>query len=96
MDLENDEIELIKKPKNMKEFKIAIFFSGLERSLASSAYNMRVDECRSSAYALKAFAGIPYGKFNETNLREIPKEIFDEYKQKLPLTLRDPHRGNSI
>ncbi len=86
MDLENDGIELIKKPKNMKEFKIAIFFSGLERSLASSAYNMRVDECRSSAYALKAFAGIPYGKFNETNLREIPKEIFDEYKQKLPLT----------
>ena len=68
----------------MKPYKIAIFFSGLERSLAGSAFNMRVDECRSAAYALKAYAGMPYGKFSETYLREVPREVFEQYKDKLP------------
>ena len=62
----------------MKPYKIAIFFSGIERTLAGSAFNMRVDECRSAAYALKAYAGMEYCKFNETNLRDVPvDEFFD-------------------
>lgn len=84
MDLLDDSYELIPNPASMKPFKIAIFFSGLERSLATSAFNMRVDECRSAAYALKAYAGMPYGKFKETNLREVPYEVFLEHKDKLP------------
>ena len=84
MDLRDDSYELIKKPQNMKPFKIAIFFSGLERSLAGSAFNMRVDECRSAAYALKAFADLPYGKFEETNLRDVPYEVYLKYKDSLP------------
>ncbi len=84
MDLKDDSYELIPTSKNMNPYKIAIFFSGLERSLAGSAFNMRVDECRSAAYALKAFSGMEYGKFSETNLREIPREIYEEYKERLP------------
>jgi galactokinase/galacturonokinase len=84
LDTRNDEYELIPQPANMKPYKFAIFFSGLERSLAGSAYNMRADECRSAAYALKAYAGIPYGKFNETNLRDVPREVYEEYKHLLP------------
>ena len=84
MDMQDDSYELIPNSPTMKPFKIAIFFSGLERSLAGSAFNMRVDECRSAAYALKAFAGMPYGKFDETNLRDVPREIFEQYKDKLP------------
>ena len=38
----------------MKPYDILIFFSGVERNLATSAFNMRVDELRSAAYALKA------------------------------------------
>jgi len=68
----------------MKPYKIAIFFSGIERTLAGSKFNMRVDECRSAAYALKAFAGMEYGKFNETHLREVPYETYLQYKDKLP------------
>jgi galactokinase/galacturonokinase len=45
---------------------------------------MRVDECRSAAYALKAYAGMEYGKFEETNLREVPYEVYLEHKDKLP------------
>ena len=84
MDMQDDSYELIPESPTMKPYKIAIFFSGLERSLAGSAFNMRVDECRSAAYALKAFAGMPYGKFDETNLRDVPREVFEQYKDKLP------------
>lgn len=84
MDMQDDSYELIPASPSMKPFAIAIFFSGLERSLASSKFNMRVDECRSAAYALKAFAGMEYGKFEETNLRDVPYEAYLRYRDKLP------------
>ncbi len=84
MDLQDDTYELIPQSAQMKPYRFAIFFSGLERSLAGSAFNMRVDECRSAAYALKAYAGMEYGKFEETNLRDVPVEVFHKYKDRLP------------
>ena len=84
MDMKDDSYELIPTAPSMKPFEIAIFFSGLERSLADSKFNMRVDECRSAAYALKAFSGMEYGKFEETNLRDVPYETYLEYKDRLP------------
>ena len=84
LDTKDDSYELIPQSANMKPYKFAIFFSGLERSLAGSAFNMRVDECRSAAYALKAYAGMEYGKFEETNLRDVPREVYDKYKDMLP------------
>ena len=88
MDLRDDSYELIPTHKDAKPYKFAIFFSGLERSLAGSAFNMRVDECRSAAYALKALSGMEYGKFEETNLRDVPREIYEQYKDRLPETWR--------
>ena len=84
LDTRDDSYELIPQSPSMKPYKFAIFFSGLERSLAGSAFNMRVDECKSAAYALKAYAGMPYGKFAETYLRDVPVEIFHQYKDRLP------------
>ena len=84
MDMEDDSYELIPQNPNMKPYKIAIFFSGIERTLAGSGFNMRVDECRSAAYALKAYAGMEYGKFEDTNLREVPRSIYEEFKDMLP------------
>ena len=84
MDMQNDRYELIPTPANMKPYKIAIIFSGLERSLVSSQFNMRVDECRAAAYALMAFSGRNYDKFKNTNLRDIPYETYLEYKDLLP------------
>lgn len=84
LDTKDDSFELIPTHPAMKPYKIAIFFSGIERTLAGSAFNMRVDEARSAAYALKAYAGLPYGKFAETNLRDIPAEVFRQYKDRLP------------
>ena len=84
LDTKDDSYELIPVHPSMKPYKIAVFFSGLERSLAGSKYNMRIDECKSAAYALMAYAGMDYGKFNETYLRDVPREVFEQYKDKLP------------
>lgn len=84
MDMKDDSYELIPTSASMKPYEIAIFFSGLERSLAGSKFNMRVDECRSAAYALKALSGMEYGKFEETNLRDVPYETYLAYKDRLP------------
>ena len=84
LDCKDDSYELIPTPVNMKPYKIAIFFSGLEHSLAGSKYNMRVDELRSGVYALQAFAGMEYGKFHEANARDVDFSIYQEYKDRLP------------
>ena len=88
LDTRDDSYELIPTSPDMKPYKIAIFFSGLERSLAGSKFNMRVDECRSAAYSLKAYAGMEYGKFPETNLRDVPYEVYQQYKDRLPENFR--------
>ena len=84
LDTLDDSYELIPVHPDMKPWKIAIFFSGIERTLAGSKFNMRVDECRSAGYALKAFSGMEYGKFNETFLRDVPFETYLQYRDKLP------------
>ena len=65
-------------------YKVAIFFSGLERSLKNSKYNLRQDECKAAAYALMGYAGMDYDTFANTRLRDVPFEVFEAYKDRLP------------
>ncbi|MCI7606914.1 MAG: hypothetical protein MSS69_09195, partial [Spirochaetales bacterium] len=93
MDSKDDTYRNIPSPGNMKPFKIGIFFSGLERNLATSAYNNRVDECKAAAFALYSYAvtdrrgdyNLTEGlKFKDMRLRNIPEEIFKEFGVRLP------------
>ena len=84
LDTKDDSYQLIPTPGNMSDYKIAIFFSGLERSLKNSKYNARVDECKAAAYALKAFSGMDYEKYEDTRLRDVPPEVFEAYQGRLP------------
>ena len=84
LDTLDDSLELIPTNPSMKPYKIAIFFSGLEHSLTGSKYNMRVDELRAGVYALRAYAGMEYGKFNQANARHVPFEIYRQYRDRLP------------
>lgn len=84
LDTKDDSNEIIPIQPNMPEFEIMIMFSGLERRLAGSAYNMRVDECKAAAYAMMAFSGMEYGKYNDAYLRDVPVGIYNEYKGCLP------------
>ena len=84
LDTKDDSYELIPKHPNMKPYKFAIFFSGIERALVSSKFNMRVDECKAAAYALMAFENMEYGKFEDARLRSVPFEIYEKHKARLP------------
>lgn len=88
LDCKDDSYTLIPVNSNMKPYSIAIFFSGLERSLANSAYNLRQDECKAAAYSLLAYAGMDYGKFIDTRLRDVPFEVYQKYKDRLPENFR--------
>ena len=88
LDCRDDSYTLIPTSPAMKPYRIAVFFSGLERSLASSAYNLRQDECKAAAYSLLAYAGMDYGKFIDTRLRDVPREVFEAYKDRLPDNFR--------
>lgn len=84
LDTRDDSHELIPTPEQMKPYRIAVFFSGLERSLRNSKYNLRQDECKAAAYALLGYAGMDYGTFADTRLRDVSVEVFDSYKNRLP------------
>ncbi len=85
LDTKDDSYELIPQNPDMKPYEFAIFFSGIERTLAGSKFNMRVDECKSAAYALMALSGMEYGKYEDAYLRNVPREIYEQYKEKLPV-----------
>ncbi len=84
LDTRDGSYERIPKHPDMKPFRIAIFFSGLEHSLLSSKYNMRVDELRAGVYALQALSGMEYGKFEDANARSVPYEVYLRYRDRLP------------
>ena len=84
LDTLDDTSELIPCSPNMPPFKIAIIYSGVSRKLAGSAYNLRVDECKAAAYALKGYSGMEYGRLADTHLREVPESVYEEYKDSLP------------
>jgi galactokinase/galacturonokinase len=85
LDTKDNHYELIPENPQMKPYKIAIFFSGLEHNLAGSKFNMRVDELRAGVYALQALAGMDYGKFNQANARNVPREVYEQFKDRLPV-----------
>ncbi|MBE5809160.1 MAG: GHMP kinase, partial [Clostridiales bacterium] len=84
LDCRDDSYELIPTAPSMKPYEIAIFFSGLEHSLAGSKYNMRVDELRAGVYALQAFSGYDYGKFAQANARDVAYDVYLTYRDRLP------------
>ena len=84
LDTQDDSFELIPEAPSMPDYEIAVFFSGVERTLAGSKFNMRVDECKSAAYALKAYSGMEYGKFFDTYLRDVPPSVYAEFGSRLP------------
>ena len=84
LDTKDGQYELIPQSPNMKPYKIAIFFSGLEHSNVGSKFNVRVDELKAGVYALQAFAGMDYGKFKEAMARDVDRTVYEQYKDCLP------------
>lgn len=84
MDTESEEFRLIRRPENMPEFHLGIFFSGLTRNLMGSDYNLRVSECKTAAWEVLAFNNQPLRPLDKTFLRDIPKELYENTRDRLP------------
>ena len=84
LDTDTEQYRIIRKSPRMPEFELAIIFSGLTRSLVSSDYNLRVAECKTAAWNMMAYTGMPLKGLDKTYLRDIPKETYDLTKDKMP------------
>ncbi|NLA85386.1 MAG: GHMP kinase [Clostridiales bacterium] len=88
LDTRSEEYELIPKNPAMPDFELAVFYSGLSRSLSNTGYNTRTDECRAASWYLKAMEGMEIGPFSETKLRDIEPDIYEKWKTSLPERFR--------
>lgn len=84
LDTDTEQYRVIRKNPRMPEFELAIIFSGLTRSLVSSDYNLRVAECKTAAWNMMAYTGMPLKTLDKTFLRDIPKETFELTKDRMP------------
>lgn len=84
LDCDTDEYRLIPRNPSMPDFKLAVFFSGLTRSLVGSDYNLRVGECRTAAWNVLAYNNMPLKTFDKTFLRDIPRELYERAKGLMP------------
>ncbi len=88
LDTRDGSFERIPAGETMPPREIMIFFSGLEHSLTGSLYNTRVDELKAGVYALRAFAGMESIPFADAVARDVPREVFERFRHRLPESWR--------
>jgi galacturonokinase len=84
MDCASGEWSLVKKGSMMPKFEIVIVNSGFNKSLMSTDYNNRVDECKIAACILEE---ITYGKitsYKDAKLRNIKIDEWKKHESALP------------
>jgi len=82
LDCQSGQHESVAFPANGSRFEVTLVYSGLARSLASTEYNRRVTECQEAARLLLQHAGTLSSE--PPVLRNVRKDIFDTYAQRLP------------
>ena len=85
LDTKDMSYSLIPENKNHTPYAFLIVYSGQARSLVNSAYNVRVDECKSAAYFTKATLKVEYGKYVDTYLRDITFDQLKKCKATMPI-----------
>ena len=84
LDTDTEQYRVIRRNPRMPDFELAIIFSGLTRNLVSSDYNLRVAECRTAAWNMMAYTGMPLKSLDKTFLRDVPKDIYEATKDRMP------------
>ena len=74
----------LKRNPKMPEFEIGIFFSGLNRNLVNSDYNLRVFECKIAAWNMLVYQHQLLKTFDKTFFRDIPRETFEATRDVMP------------
>lgn len=84
LDTATEQYRLIEPGEDLANYEIAIIFSGLTRSLVNSDYNLRVSECKTTAWCMQAYKDQPIKAFDQTFLRDVPHETYEETKDRMP------------
>ena len=84
LDTATEQYRLIEPGEDLANYEIAIIFSGLTRSLVNSDYNLRVSECKTAAWCMHAYKDQPIKPFDQTFLRDVPFEMYEHAKEKMP------------
>ncbi len=89
MDCKKWEYELIEKGPEMPEFEVIIIYSGISKQLISTSFNNRTDELRVAGWLLQDLGGLELTPaLEDVQLRDIPVEIYEKYKDQLPERFR--------
>ncbi|MGH2116667.1 hypothetical protein [Aerococcus sp. L_32] len=79
---------MIDKGKTFKDFELIVVYSGISKNLMATDFNNRIDEVRVAGWLLTELAGLPLPPLEEVKLRNIPFEIYEQYKDQLPERFR--------
>jgi galactokinase len=85
LDCQSVQFERYPTPADNGHFEIVVAYSGLVRSLTSTDYNNRVNECQRAARMMLEWAGLPVP--DPVRLRMVPEEVYETYGERLPAPL---------
>lgn len=88
LDTKTEKYELYKKPDNMPEFEIIVAYSGISKTLISTDYNNRVDECKAAAWFMQAEISDEVSSFKDIRLRDIDVDAYTKAETKMPERFR--------
>ncbi|MGP6146523.1 GHMP family kinase ATP-binding protein [Jeotgalibaca sp. A122] len=88
MDCKTNEFNMVHKGASMPEFEVVVVYSGISKDLISTDFNSRVDEVRVAGWLLQELSGQDLTPLNQLQLRDIPVEVYEQYKDQLPERFR--------
>ena len=88
MDCKNWEYEMVDKGKEFPEFEVVVVYSGISKNIMGTDFNNRVDEVRVAGWLLQELRCEPLPKLEDVKLRDIPRDVYEEYKDELPERFR--------
>lgn len=75
---------MVPRSAAMPEFEIVVVYSGISTTLIKTDYNNRVDECKVAAWILQELGDLEVSAFRDVRLRDIPREVYESYADRLP------------
>lgn len=84
MDCQTGHYELVPSSASMPEFEVVVVYSGVSKSLISTDYNNRVDECKVAAWLLQEISKKQVSALSDVKLRDIEEDIYHHYIDWIP------------
>lgn len=84
LDTKDNNYRAIEANKKM-DFKICLIYSGVSRRLTNTVYNVRVDECKATAFIMNSFLSSTPLEFKNSYLRNFSYDDFLKNKHQFPI-----------